>query len=84
MSSILDTTYVAGREFVLVSDHASLKYILNNVSPNSKINRWASALMGFRFVFRYKPGSLIPSDSLSRIHAKEVNLCESTGDNSLE
>lgn len=62
--------YLAGREFVLVSDHASLKYILNNVSPNSKINRWAAALMGFRFVFRYKPGSQIPSDSLSRIHPK--------------
>lgn len=59
--------YLAGRFFVLNTDHAALKYILNNPKPGAKLARWSAALMEYEFEVRYRQGSQNPADALSRL-----------------
>jgi hypothetical protein len=35
--------YLAGRRFILFTDHATLEFIFNNPRPNSKLARWEVA-----------------------------------------
>ena len=62
-------SYLRGRKFILVTDHAPLKWLfnkeLNNVKP--RLARWIVALQMYNFEVRYTPGRLIPNvDFLSR------------------
>lgn len=59
--------YLAGRKFVLRSDHAALQFVLSNPSPNPKMQRWAAAIMEYDFIFKHQPGSKNPADPLSRM-----------------
>jgi hypothetical protein len=59
--------YLAGRPFIMVTDHAALKYILNNPKPGAKLARCAAALMEYEFEVRYRSGDQNPADVLSRL-----------------
>ncbi|CEP13582.1 hypothetical protein [Parasitella parasitica] len=59
--------YLAGRRFVLRTDHSSLKFIFNNENPTPKVDRWAAALMGYDYDVRYIRGVENPTDSISRL-----------------
>lgn len=65
--------YLAGRKFVLYTDHAALKYIFNNPQPGAKLARWAAALMEYDYEVRYRPGSKNPADALSRLIDDEID-----------
>ena len=68
--------YLEGREFLIQTDHAPLKYILN---PRSKLTprqiRWAADLRQFQFrVMHVKGTSNVVSDALSRPNGEETEM----------
>jgi hypothetical protein len=59
--------YLAGRRFVLYTDHAGWQYIFNNPKPTSKLVRWTASLMGYNYTVIYRKGADNPADALSRL-----------------
>jgi len=56
-----------GKQFVLRTDHAALKYMHNFAGNNSRLLRWSLRLSQFDFVVENRPGTQIRhSDALSR------------------
>ncbi|KAH8406928.1 hypothetical protein KR222_007158, partial [Zaprionus bogoriensis] len=65
--------YVEGHEFTIITDHASLKWLMSNHDLSSRLARWALCLQRFRFKIEHRKGSLnIVPDSLSRVNEDEV------------
>jgi len=61
--------YVEGMEFTIITDHASLKWLMSNHDLNSRLARWALALQRYNFKIEHRKGSLnVVPDSLSRIN----------------
>ena len=54
--------FLPGRRFTLQNDHKPLKYLFapDEEIPKTEITRWAIALMGFDYEFKYTPGEQIP------------------------
>ena len=48
--------YLLGREFVLVTDHAPLKWMAGAKDTNAWVTRWFLALQDFRFKVDHRPG----------------------------
>jgi len=63
--------YVEGQDFKIVTDHASLKWLLQQANLTGRLARWAMKLQGYKFSVEHRRGSLntVP-DCLSR---KDVN-----------
>lgn len=59
--------YLAGRKFVLITDHAGLQYIFSNPKPSNKMMRWVMDLGEYVFDIKYRPGARNPADALSRL-----------------
>ena len=59
--------YLWGRQFVIKTDHFSLKYLLEQRLTTSPQQHWVSKLLGFDFRVDYRAGSLNrAADALSR------------------
>ncbi|CAD7089964.1 unnamed protein product [Hermetia illucens] len=75
--------YVEGTTFEVVTDHASLKWLMNQSDLHGRLARWALKLQGFSFIIKHRKGSqhLVP-DSLSRMYSPaEVDALERSGNN---
>ena len=60
-------TYLAGREFELVTDHHALQGLRTSRNHNRHLTRWSLFLQDFRFEVVYKPGPQNSNaDGLSR------------------
>jgi len=61
-------TYLHGRQFDLVTDHAALKWLLNHTAPQGRTARWVLQLQEFspRVVYR-KGVQHANADALSRL-----------------
>lgn len=59
--------YIEGHEFTVVTDHASLKWLMSQNDLSSRLARWALKLQGFNFRILHRKGSqnIVP-DALSR------------------
>ena len=62
-------TYLAGREFEVVTDHISLTYLQKmKLSSNNRLARWSLFLQPYKIQMRYKKGETLTSaDAISRI-----------------
>jgi hypothetical protein len=59
--------YLYGKQFVLRTDHAALKYMHNFAGNNSRLLRFSLRLSEFDFVIEHRPGTQIRhADALSR------------------
>jgi hypothetical protein len=64
--------YLWGREFIVKTDHYSLKYLLDQCLTTIPQHQWISKLIGYDFRVQYKPGtSNTVVDALSRRDAGE-------------
>jgi len=62
--------YLVSQEFVIHSDHESLKYLKGQHKLKKRHAKWMKFLEQFQYVIKYKKGkSKIVVDALSRRHA---------------
>lgn len=63
--------YVEGHQFEVITDHASLKWLMGQTDLHGRLARWALKLQGFNFTIRHRKGSqnVVP-DSLSRMYSE--------------
>lgn len=60
--------YLYGREFVLRTDHASLKWLMNFKEPEGQVARWLEFLSSYQFKIEHRQGCKhLNADALSRI-----------------
>lgn len=60
--------YLHGQKFVVVTDHAALKYLLKMTNPVGKLGRWLMTLNGYDLEIINRPGRNHSNvDTLSRI-----------------
>jgi hypothetical protein len=49
-------SYLGSKEFTVITDHESLKYIANLKDPHGKLARWVLYLQEFNFKIEHSPG----------------------------
>ena len=58
-----------------MTDHASLKWLMNQKDLSGRLARWSLKLQAFDFEIEYRKGSAnIVPDVLSRMHAEEISV----------
>ncbi|XP_055840052.1 uncharacterized protein LOC129907729 [Episyrphus balteatus] len=69
--------YVEGHAFKIVTDHASLKWLMNQKDLCGRLARWSLKLQGFDFTIEHRKGSqnVVP-DALSRVHGVDAMVSE--------
>ena len=69
--------YLEGLEFKVITDHASLKWLMSQSDLNGRLARWSLNLQGYNFSIEHRKGKLhIVPDSLSRLPSIEVESLE--------
>lgn len=67
--------YVEGHPFKVITDHASLKWLLNQKDLSGRLARWSLKLQAFDFSIEHRKGKLnIVPDALSRCNATDCIL----------
>ena len=68
-------SYIEGQEFKIITDHASLKWLMQQKELTGRLARWSLKLQGFSFIIEHRRGNLnIVPDALSRLHSNdEIN-----------
>ena len=71
--------YVEGHKFTIITDHASLKWLMSQTDLHSRLARWALKLQGFTFEIEHRSGKLnLVPDALSRVYEDEVAALDSS------
>ncbi|KAK9876430.1 hypothetical protein WA026_012743 [Henosepilachna vigintioctopunctata] len=65
--------YLFGRKFTIYTDHKPLCWLFSLKEPNSRLMRWRIKLEEFDYEIKYKKGSNINVDALSRIKIEDNN-----------
>ena len=64
--------YLWGRKFVLVTDHAPLKWMATSKDKNARVTRWFLDLQNYNFTVEHRPGKAIQNaDAMSRMFEEE-------------
>ena len=69
--------YVEGMPFTVITDHASLKWLMTLKDLSGRLARWSLKLQAFDFNIEHRKGSLnVVPDSLSRIFCESLDEVE--------
>lgn len=69
--------YVEGMPFTIVTDHASLKWLMGQRDLSGRLARWSLKLQGFDFSIEHRKGSAnVVPDALSRVYVDELDVDE--------
>lgn len=67
--------FVEGMDFKVITDHASLKWLMQQKDLSGRLARWSLKLQGFNFTIEHRKGSAnIVPDALSRAFAEEIGM----------
>jgi len=67
-------SYLEGADFLVRCDHRALLWVLTNMSPNARINRWRLRLSEYTYEIRHKPGKNHKvAHALSRLPAEGLD-----------
>jgi hypothetical protein len=67
--------YLFGRNFTVITDHESLKYLYNFQNPTGKIVRWILSLQEYSFEVIYRSGKKnVVADAISRLNMEPGSL----------
>lgn len=73
-------SYIEGQAFVVITDHASLKWLLNQKDLTGRLARWALQLRGLECTIQHRKGSHnVVADALSRRDENEVSEFADSG-----
>jgi len=65
--------YIEGYEFTIITDHASLQWLMSQKELSGRLARWSLKLQAFNFRIRHKKGSQnVVADAMSRVFADEI------------
>jgi len=65
--------YVEGFEFTIITDHASLRWLMNMSDLSGRLARWSLKLQCYKFSIEHRKGSLnVVPDTLSRAYCDEI------------
>lgn len=71
--------YIEGQKFVVVTDHASLQWLMRQRDLSGRLAKWALKLQGYSFSIKHRKSTEnVVADSLSRI-PNEVRVIEDDG-----
>lgn len=66
-------SYVEGLPFTVITDHASLKWLMGQKDLSGRLARWSLKLQAFNFKIEHRKGTAnVVPDALSRMHIDEV------------
>lgn len=69
--------YIEGMEFKIITDHASLKWLMGQKDLSGRLARWSLKLQGFNFSIEHRKGSAnVVPDALSRVYVEEVDTSD--------
>lgn len=67
--------YVCGKEFVVRTDHNSLKWLFQFKNPEGQLARWLEILSAYKFQIQHRPGAQHKNaDALSRIPCRQCGF----------
>ncbi|XP_075084980.1 uncharacterized protein LOC142168223 [Nicotiana tabacum] len=67
--------YLIGRHFLIITDHQSLKYLLEQRVSTPSQQKWVAKLMGYDYSIMYKKGKEnVAADALSRFPMNNIQL----------
>lgn len=69
--------YIEGLPFRIITDHSSLRWLMNQKDLNGRLARWSLKLQGFDFAIEHRKGSLnVVPDTLSRFDVDSLDFTE--------
>lgn len=67
--------YVEGQDFTIITDHASLRWLMSQTDLSGRLARWALKLQSFVFKIEHRKGSAnVVPDALSRAEYAEISV----------
>lgn len=67
--------YVCGKEFIVRTDHSSLKWLFQFKNPEGQLARWLEILSAYKFQIQHRPGAQHnDADALSRIPCRQCGF----------
>jgi hypothetical protein len=69
--------YLEGQKFIILTDHHSLRWVLNFSDAQGRLARWRLRLLEFDYEVQYHPGALHHgADMMSRLRSEDPAISE--------